>query len=53
MANRSGWTPFHDCEVTGWLIATIIPGQVVIRKGDLAAQADGRPLRFGKTLQGG
>ncbi len=53
MANWSGWTPFHDCEVTGWLIATIIPGQVVIRKGDLAAQADGRPLRFGKTLQGG
>ena len=53
MANRSGWTPFHDREVTGWPMATIIPGQVAMREGDLAAQADGRPLRFGKALQGG
>ena len=53
MANRSDWTPFHDREVTGWPMATIIPGQVAMREGDLAAQADGRPLRFGKALQGG
>lgn len=52
MANRSGWTPFHGREVTGWPMATIIRGQVVMREGELAAKADGRPLRFGETLPG-
>ncbi len=52
MANRSGWTPFHDREVTGWPMATIIRGRIVMREGELAAKADGRPLRFGETLPG-
>jgi dihydroorotase len=52
MANRSGWTPFHDREVTGWPMATIIRGQVVMREGELAAKAAGQPLRFGETLPG-
>jgi len=52
MANLSGWTPFHDRQVTGWPMATIIRGRIVMREGDLAAKADGRPLRFGETLPG-
>jgi dihydroorotase len=53
MANRSGWTPFHGREVTGWPMATIIRGQVVMQNGELAAKAAGQPLRFGETLPGG
>jgi dihydroorotase len=52
MANRSGWTPFHGREVTGWPMATIIRGRVVMRDGELASQAVGRPLRFGECLPG-
>ena len=52
MANRSGWTPFHEREVTGWPVATIIRGDIVMREGELAGQASGRPLRFGESLPG-
>ncbi|MBT3532422.1 MAG: dihydroorotase [Rhodospirillaceae bacterium] len=50
MANRSGWTPFHDREVTGWPMATIIRGQIVMRDGELASRAIGRPMQFGECL---
>ena len=36
-ANQSGRTPFHDSEVTGRPMATIIRGLVAMREGDLAA----------------
>ncbi|MDP6874632.1 MAG: dihydroorotase [Alphaproteobacteria bacterium] len=52
MANRSGWTPFHGREVTGWPIATIIRGNVVMREGTLPGRAGGRLLCFGETLPG-
>ena len=52
MANISGWTPFHDREVTGWPMATIIRGRIVMRDGELASQASGRPLCFGECLPG-
>jgi len=50
MANKSGWTPFHDREVTGWPMATIIRGQIVMRDGELANGSVGRPLKFGECL---
>ncbi|MFP6699356.1 MAG: dihydroorotase [Alphaproteobacteria bacterium] len=50
MANKSGWTPFHDREVTGWPMAAIIRGQIVMRDGELANGAVGRPLKFGECL---
>jgi dihydroorotase len=37
MANQSGWTLFHDSDVTGCPTATIIRGLVAMREGDLAA----------------
>ena len=37
MANQSGRTLFHDSEVTGCPMATIIRGLVAMREGDLAA----------------
>lgn len=50
MATRSGWTPFDGLEVTGWPMATIIRGRVVMRDGELQAPAAGRPVRFQETL---
>ncbi len=52
MANVSGWTPFHGREVTGWPMATIIRGKIVMRDGQLLGQASGQPLRFAETLPG-
>ncbi|MDP6344107.1 MAG: dihydroorotase [Alphaproteobacteria bacterium] len=51
MANRSGWTPFDGRQVTGWPMATVIRGRVVMRDGELANLASGRPMRFGDTLR--
>ena len=51
MATRSGWTPFDGMEVTGWPMATIVRGRVVMRDGQLADGAHGRPVRFQETLE--
>jgi dihydroorotase len=50
MATRSGWTPFDGFEATGWPMATIIRGRTVMRDGELASKAGGRPVRFQETL---
>jgi len=50
MASRSGWTPFHGMTVTGWPMATVVRGRVVMRDGQLVGDAIGRPVRFLETL---
>lgn len=50
MATRAGWTPFDGFEATGWPMATIVRGRVVMRDGDLIGSAHGRPVRFQETL---
>jgi dihydroorotase len=50
MASRVGWTPFDGMAVTGWPMATIIRGRVVMRDGELVAPALGEPIRFQETL---
>jgi dihydroorotase len=50
MATRSGWTPFDGMTVTGFPIATIVRGRVVMRDGQLVGDAIGRPVRFLETL---
>jgi len=52
MATRSGWTPFDGLEVTGWPMATIIRGRVVMRDDEVVAPALGEPVRFQETLAG-
>jgi len=52
-ASRSGWTPFDGFEATGWPIATIIRGRVVMRDGQLQGDPAGRPVRFADTLPQG
>ena len=46
MATKAGWTPFHGRRVTGWPMATMIRGRTVMRDGELADQAAGRPITF-------
>ena len=52
MASRSGWTPFDGFEAKGWPVATIIRGRAVMRDGEIAEPARGRPVRFLETLEG-
>jgi dihydroorotase len=52
MASKSGWTPYDGRTVTGWPIATIIRGAIVMREDELLARPIGRPIRFIDTLQG-
>lgn len=49
-ATRCGWTPFDGVEATGWPMATIVRGRVVMRDGELIGSAHGRPVRFMETL---
>ncbi|HTX50150.1 MAG TPA: dihydroorotase [Caulobacteraceae bacterium] len=50
MASRVGWTPFDGMEVTGWAMATIIRGLVVMREDEIVAPSTGRPIRFLENL---
>ncbi len=50
IASRCAWTPFHGMETTGWPLATIIRGQIIVRNGALVAAGLGAPVRFGETL---
>ena len=50
MATRSAWTPFDGMEITGWPMATIIRGNVVMRDDEVASRALGEPVRFQETL---
>ena len=49
-ASRCGWTPFDGFEATGWPMATIVRGRVVMQDGELIGAAQGRPVRFMETL---
>lgn len=46
MASKSGWTPFDGMRVTGWPVATIIRGRIVMRDGEVLEGRRGRPIRF-------
>ena len=49
-ATRCGWTPFDGVEATGWPMATVVRGRVVMQEGELIGSAHGRPVRFMETL---
>ncbi|KQS53926.1 dihydroorotase [Brevundimonas sp. Leaf363] len=51
MASRCGWTPFDGMEATGWPMATIVRGRVVMRDGELIGTAHGQAVRFQETLK--
>jgi dihydroorotase len=51
IASKSGWTAYDGRAVTGWPVATIIRGSIVMREDELLARPIGRPIRFIDTLQ--
>lgn len=44
--SRCGWTPFDGMRVTGWPMATIVRGRVVMRDGVLQGKPSGRVVQF-------
>jgi dihydroorotase len=50
IASRCGWTPYAGMRVTGWPMATVVRGQVVMRDGEVTSGGIGRPVRFLEAL---
>ena len=50
IASRAAWTAFDGMAVTGWPMATIIRGRIVMRDGALNGPPQGQAVRFLETL---
>ncbi|HEV2650233.1 MAG TPA: dihydroorotase, partial [Rhizomicrobium sp.] len=50
IASHCGWTPFDGLTTTGWAMATIIRGKIVMRDRALVLGAQGAPIRFTETM---
>jgi dihydroorotase len=46
IASPCGWTPFAGMRVTGWPMATIVRGRVVMREDEVLGEPVGRLARF-------
>ncbi len=46
LASPCGWSPFEGFAVTGWPVATIVRGRIVMRDGALLGTQTGRLARF-------
>lgn len=46
IVSKCGWTPFDGMQVTGWPIATVVRGEVVMQDDQLLGSPIGRPVRF-------
>ena len=49
-ASRCGWLAFAGRTLTGWPVATIVRGNVVMRDGELNRPGLGRPMIFEEAL---
>jgi len=47
IASPCGWTPFAGARVTGWPVATVVRGRVVMRDDAVLGQPAGRLVEFG------
>jgi dihydroorotase len=47
IASPCGWTPFAEMAVTGWPVATIIRGRMVMRDDEVLGDPIGRLVSFG------
>jgi dihydroorotase len=50
IVSRAGWTPYDGVTVTGWPVGTLVRGYRVMWEGEIAAPAQGQPVRFLDTL---
>jgi dihydroorotase len=46
LASPCGWTPFAGMQVTGWPIATIVRGQIVMRDDEVIGAPSGKLVKF-------
>jgi dihydroorotase len=46
IVSKVGWTPYNGMQVTGWPIATIVRGHVVVRDEALIGAPQGEPVCF-------
>ncbi|MEA2742388.1 MAG: dihydroorotase, partial [Acetobacteraceae bacterium] len=46
IAAPCGWTPFAGMQVTGWPIATIVRGQIVMRDDEVLGAPSGKLVKF-------
>jgi dihydroorotase len=46
IASPCGWTPFAGMDITGWPVATIVRGHVVMRDDEVLGTPRGRLVRF-------
>lgn len=52
IASKCGWTPFAGMRVTGWPIATVLRGRLVMKDDEVLGTPAGAPVRFWSTLRG-
>lgn len=52
IASKCGWTPFDGKRVTGWPMATLVRGNLVMRDDELIGRPVGEAVRFWSTLRG-
>jgi dihydroorotase len=50
ITSRCGWTPYDGIETTGWPVATILRGRIVMRDDAVVDTCSGQTLRFLETL---
>ena len=50
LAAKCGWSPFEGMTLTGWPMATVVRGGIVMREGELLGSPRGAPVRFVETL---
>jgi dihydroorotase len=48
--SRCGWTPFDGMTCTGWPVATVVGGRMVMRDGELLGEPAGESVRFLECL---
>ena len=51
IASKVGWTPYHGTRVTGWPIATLINGKLVMHSDQVQGQPQGQAFRFAETFE--
>jgi dihydroorotase len=50
LAAKCGWSPFEGMTVTGWPVATVLRGRVIMRDEELQGDPPGAPVRFVDTV---
>ncbi|MGD9650329.1 MAG: amidohydrolase family protein, partial [Dongiaceae bacterium] len=46
ICSKCGWSPFEGMEVTGWPIATILRGDIVMQEGEIIGEPKGEMVSF-------